>query len=63
MNFLPNDIEFLIYLNNQKPTEPPLESISKYAESKRILPAGTPFPGRWRNNRTPYSVEIILYSS
>ena len=33
--------------------------VSEYAEQNRILPTGTPYPGPWRNFRTPYSVEIM----
>jgi len=59
MNYISEDIEFLIGMNEKKPILPPLASIAAYAEDKRMLPAGTPFPGRWRNSRTPYSVEIM----
>lgn len=31
--------------------------ISEFAEQKRILPKGTPFPGPWDNTRTPYLIE------
>jgi phage terminase large subunit GpA-like protein len=34
-------------------------TISEWAEQKRILPEGTPFPGFWRNDKTPYLVEIM----
>lgn len=34
-----------------------LISIPEWAESSRILPEGTPFPGMWRNEKTPYLVE------
>jgi len=34
-------------------------SVSDWAEQKRILPQGTPFPGFWRNDKTPYLVEIM----
>jgi phage terminase large subunit GpA-like protein len=36
-----------------RPTQKP----SEYAEKRRLLPIGTPFPGPWRNTRTPYLVE------
>jgi phage terminase large subunit GpA-like protein len=32
-------------------------NVSQYAEAKRVLPPGTPFPGPWNNNRTQYLVE------
>ena len=34
-------------------------TISEWAEQKRVLPQGTPFPGFWRNEKTPYLVEIM----
>jgi phage terminase large subunit GpA-like protein len=45
--------------NADYPTNRPLPLISSYAESKRVLPLNTPFPGPWRNQKTPYSVEIM----
>jgi len=54
-----SDLSFLRDENEKKPTEPPRHFISEYAEQKRILPPNTPFPGFWRNSRTPYSVEIM----
>ncbi len=39
--------------------ERPTLTPSEYAEKKRILPMGTPFPGPWRNSRTPYLVELM----
>lgn len=35
----------------------PSMTVSQYAEAKRVLPPGTPFPGPWSNSRTPYLVE------
>jgi len=37
----------------------PTITISEYAEKRRTLPAGTPFPGPWRNDLTPYLIEIM----
>lgn len=54
-----SDIDFLRIENAKRPTELPLEKISLYAEQKRILPPGTPFPGPWSNSHTPYGVEIM----
>jgi terminase, large subunit len=34
-------------------------TVSEYAEQFRVLPSDTPFPGPWRNERTPYLVEIM----
>jgi phage terminase large subunit GpA-like protein len=33
-------------------------TLPEWAEQKRILPDGTPFPGKWKNKRTPYMVKI-----
>jgi phage terminase large subunit GpA-like protein len=57
--YLVSDIEFLIEQNNNKPTKRPEPLISTYIENKRILPLGTPFPGPWRNEKTPYLVEFM----
>jgi phage terminase large subunit GpA-like protein len=32
-------------------------TVSQYAEARRVLPPGTPFPGPWSNSRTPYLTE------
>jgi len=38
----------------------PLIDVAEWAEQKRILPAsGSSAPGPWRNDRTPYLVEIM----
>jgi len=34
-------------------------TVWEYAELKRVLPKGTPFPGPWLNSRTPYLVEFM----
>jgi phage terminase large subunit GpA-like protein len=33
--------------------------VSEFAEQYRVLPRGTPYPGPWRNARTPYLTEIM----
>jgi phage terminase large subunit GpA-like protein len=38
-------------------TSRPTITVSQYAETKRVLPPGTPFPGPWQNSRTPYLTE------
>ena len=38
-------------------TPRPVITVSQYAEARRVLPPGTPFPGPWSNARTPYLVE------
>ncbi len=54
-----SDIDFLKSEISKRPVKPPLDKISIYAELKRILPPGTPFPGHWKNSHTPYAVEIM----
>ncbi len=54
-----SDLDFLLQMTADMPTVPPMELISAYAELKRVLPTNTPFPGRWSNARTPFSVEIM----
>jgi phage terminase large subunit GpA-like protein len=54
-----SDIQSFQSLNNNFPTNRPLSLISSYAEKKRVLPLNTPWPGPWRNQRTPYSIEIM----
>jgi len=54
-----NDIEFLRQEFLKRPIDPPLEYISSYSEMKRTLPPGTPFPGQWSNQHTPYGIEIM----
>lgn len=54
-----SDIEFLIGLNDQKPTEAPPEFISEYIQGKRVLPPGSPMPGPMDVDYTPYFVEIM----
>jgi len=51
------DLDFFRVLNNLRRTERPLEKISEFAESNRILPTNTPFPGFWSNDKTPYTIE------
>ncbi|MDR1174098.1 MAG: phage terminase large subunit family protein [Treponema sp.] len=53
------ELEFLIEQNNYRPDTPPVRLISEWVEGRRILPAASPLPGPWRNQVTPYSVEIM----
>jgi phage terminase large subunit GpA-like protein len=50
---------YLANLVDRLPSEVSTIKISEYAERKRVLPSGTPFPGPWRNERTPYLTEIM----
>jgi phage terminase large subunit GpA-like protein len=58
-NFHPNDIDFLMEINREMPSDPPPKKISDYIEGRRIMPSSTPFPGFWENWRTYYAVEIM----
>lgn len=51
------DLEFLKEQLNNRPTEQPSSSISEYIQNRRLMPPGSPFPGPWDNNRTPYMLE------
>jgi phage terminase large subunit GpA-like protein len=35
----------------------PEQLVSEFAEQRRVLPRGTPYPGPWLNQRTPYLIE------
>jgi len=52
------DRAFFAEMVDRMPRVRPPHSVSQWIEGRRVLPAGTPFPGVWRNDRTPYSVEI-----
>lgn len=54
-----NDLDFLIWLNQQKPIKPPPELISEYVNKKRKMPAGSPRPGPMNIHYTPYTIEIM----
>lgn len=58
-NLYPNDVDFILDLNREMPSEPPPKRISEYIEGRRIMPSSTPFPGFWENWRTYYAVEIM----
>lgn len=57
MNQAINDIQFFIGENDKKPIKPPTGYIHEYAENKRYMPPNTPFPGKFKNSRTPYCIE------
>ncbi len=54
-----DDTKFFLAENEKLPATPPLSLISEYAQNNRILPPSTPFPGPWKNRRTPYNIEIM----
>ena len=53
------DINFLLDLNDEKPTEPPPELISSHVNQRRIMPPGSPRPGPMDIHYTPYTIEIM----
>ncbi len=59
MTHNPKDIKFLSSLIDQIKTTPPPAKISEYVEGHRVLPQDTPYPGPWRNEVTPYLIEIM----
>jgi phage terminase large subunit GpA-like protein len=52
-------LKYLLRKARGLPSEVTDIGVPEYAEQKRILPAGTPFPGPWSNRKTPYLVEIM----
>lgn len=54
-----SDIAFLIAENERRPPSSRETDIAKWIATRRILPSRTPFPGFWRNDRTPYLEEIM----
>ena len=56
---LATDLAFLVAENKRRPTKLKETDIAKWIEGRRILPTETPFPGPWRNDRTPYLTEIM----
>lgn len=53
------DLAFLVAENKRRPTKLKETDIAKWIEGRRVLPTETPFPGPWRNDRTPYLTEIM----
>jgi phage terminase large subunit GpA-like protein len=51
------DIPFYSAINETAPVKPPTGLVSAFVEQHRIMPTGTPFPGFWNNERTPYLIE------
>ena len=54
-----DDIDYILHQNDLLPDRPPIDKISAWVEGRRVLPPASPFPGPWRNERTPYSIEIM----
>lgn len=63
LSFSPDDMcrinDTIQRMIDRFPIEIPTLEVSEYAERERVLPLGTPYPGRWSNTLTPYAVEII----
>lgn len=59
MTPLPSDVNYLISLNDDKPTTKPPHLISEYIEGRRVLPTDNPFPGPVELWRSQYAVEIM----
>lgn len=53
------DIAFLRSQNIKKPVKNPPKLISEYMNGRRRMPDGSPFPGRYDINRTPYAIEPL----
>lgn len=56
--FKESDLSFLRMLNTQKHVRPPMDKITEFIEGNRILPPGTPMPGVFSYDTTPYMREI-----
>lgn len=54
-----SDIAFFREERKRRPTGLVDPLISHWIESRRVLPSNTPRPGYWRNEFTPYLVEIM----
>ena len=54
-----SDIAFLRTANKRRNIKLKETDIAKWIEGRRALPTDTPFPGFWRNDRTPYLTEIM----
>jgi phage terminase large subunit GpA-like protein len=52
-----SDLDFLLEINDDKPTEPPPELISEYIHGRRILPPGSPCPGPFDIHVMPAMIE------
>jgi phage terminase large subunit GpA-like protein len=54
-----SDVQFFRQVINLLPADLPPRLISEYVQGRRIMPSGTPFPGRWDNSLTPYWIEVM----
>ena len=53
------EIQWLIEQINALTDERLTLKVSDIAENRRVLPKGTPFPGPWLNEKTPYLTEFM----
>lgn len=56
--YISADLAFLSHLNQQKPIHQPPKLISGYIHKKRIMPAGSPYPGLYDIYKGPYIIEM-----
>ncbi|MFP3041211.1 phage terminase large subunit family protein [Treponema primitia] len=52
------DTGYLLDITAKIPKKRPVKLISEYVEGRRVMPLDSPFPGPWRNELTPYGIEI-----
>jgi phage terminase large subunit GpA-like protein len=53
------DADFFAEQIALSPVDPPPNSIADWIQDRRVMPASTPFPGFWDNDKTPYWVEVM----
>lgn len=54
-----NSYGFIYDLIRSCPERIPQQMVDEFITNVRVMPAGTPHPGKWRNNLTPYLPEIM----
>jgi len=59
MLFKKSDLAYFKGQNSKKPIESPPQLISQYMDGRRRIPDGTPYPGKYSINRTPYAIEPL----
>lgn len=53
------DVEHFHRMVDMLPSDPPPRDIAAYLDAKRVLPASTPYPGRWQTSRVEYFREVF----
>jgi len=51
------DQAYLKELTSESRVKQPKKLISSWVQDHRIMPPGTPYPGPWKNEKTPYLIE------